>query len=180
MTICLIGSYCVRISRNIVFTGILFSLLGVGQVCISKTVSIRLEGHPIYVFNGLPKTEGWGEDLFASRTQLARVVIMEKEIPSGVEVFPYERVSKFIDEAKYLALSVCYCRHEKELLDKSCGKSKDVCLQFGPFARYVVERGFGREITKDEAYRVLDKAEEEGLVHLSDNSQKHINFICNC
>jgi Pyruvate/2-oxoacid:ferredoxin oxidoreductase delta subunit len=105
---------------------------------------------------------------------------MEKEIPSGVEVFPYEKVSKFIEQAEYLSLSVCYCRHEKELLGKSCGKSKDVCIQFGPFAKYVVERDFGRKITKEEAYKILDKAEEEGLVHLSDNSQKRINFICNC
>ena len=123
---------------------------------------------------------GWADDLFSSKTQMARVIVMEKEIPGGVEVFPYEKVSKFIDDADYLALSVCYCRHEKELLDKSCGRAKDVCLQFGRFARYVVERGFGREITKEEAYKVLDKSEEEGLVHLSDNSQKRINFICNC
>jgi len=123
---------------------------------------------------------GWADDLFASKTQMARVVMMEKEIPSGVEVFPYEKVSKFIEETDFLAQAVCYCRHEKELLDKSCGRSKDVCLQFGPFARFVVERGFGREITREEAYKLLDKSEEEGLVHLSDNSQKHINFICNC
>ena len=31
--------------------------------CLAKTVTIRLEGHPIYVFNGLPKPNGWGEDL---------------------------------------------------------------------------------------------------------------------
>lgn len=123
---------------------------------------------------------GWAEDLFASKTQLARVVIMEQEIPSGVEVFPYEKVSKFIDESDYLALSVCYCRHEKELLGKSCGRPKDTCLTFGRFAKYVVERGFGRHITKQEAYKILDMSEAEGLVHLSDNNQNRINFICNC
>jgi Pyruvate/2-oxoacid:ferredoxin oxidoreductase delta subunit len=125
-------------------------------------------------------TSGWGENMFSSKTQMARVLVMEKEIPSGVQVFPYEMVSKFIEEADYLALATCYCRHEMELLGKSCGRSKDVCLQFGPFAKFVVERGFGRRITKDEAYKVLDKSEQEGLVHLSDNTQKHINFICNC
>jgi NAD-dependent dihydropyrimidine dehydrogenase PreA subunit len=123
---------------------------------------------------------GWAEDLFASKTQLARIIVMEKEIPSGVEVFPYERVSKFIQESDDIALSVCYCRHEMELLGKSCGRPKDTCLTFGPFARYAVERGFGRTITKEEAYKALDRSEEEGLVHLSDNTQKRINFICNC
>jgi NAD-dependent dihydropyrimidine dehydrogenase PreA subunit len=123
---------------------------------------------------------GWAEDLFASKTQMARVVVMEKEIPGGAEIFPYEKVSKFIEQADFLSASVCYCRHEKELLGKSCGRTKDVCMQFGPFAKFVVERDFGREITKQEAYKMLDKAEEEGLVHLSDNSQNRINFICNC
>jgi len=131
------------------------------------------------MFHKLYET-GWAKDLFASKTQMARVVVIEQEIPRGVEVFPYECVSKFIDEADYLALAICYCRHEMELLGKSCGRSKDVCLQFGPFARYVVERGFGRRITKEEAYAALKKSEEEGLVHLSDNNQKRINFICNC
>ncbi len=131
------------------------------------------------LFEGMYHT-GWAEDLFSSKTQLARVVVMEKEIPSGVEVFPYELVSKFIKEADYIALSICYCRHEMELLGKSCGRRKDTCLTFGPFARYVVERGFGRKITQEEAFKVLNLAEEEGLVHLSDNNQKRINFICNC
>ncbi len=123
---------------------------------------------------------GWAEDLFGSDTQLARVIIMEKEIPGGIEVFPYERVSKFIEEADYLALSTCYCRHEMELLAKSCGAPKDTCLTFGPFARYAVERDFGRQITKEEAYEVLRKSENAGLVHVSDNTQKRVNFICNC
>jgi Pyruvate/2-oxoacid:ferredoxin oxidoreductase delta subunit len=132
-----------------------------------------------HIFEDMYET-GWAEDLFASKTQLARVVIMEQEIPSGVEVFPYEKVSKFIEDSDYHALSVCYCRHEKELLDKSCGRPKDTCLTFGRFAKYVVERGFGRQITKEEAYKILDMSEAEGLVHLSDNNQKRINFICNC
>ncbi|MBI4830845.1 MAG: (Fe-S)-binding protein, partial [Candidatus Lindowbacteria bacterium] len=123
---------------------------------------------------------GWAEDLFASRTQMARVIVMEKEIPTGVEVFPYERVSKFIQDADDIALSTCYCRHEKELLGASCGRPKDTCLTFGAFSRFAVERGFGRKITKEEAYKVLDRSEEAGLVHLSDNTQKRINFICNC
>lgn len=33
------------------------------QLVFAKTVSVRLDGHPIYIFNGLPKIEGWGEDL---------------------------------------------------------------------------------------------------------------------
>jgi alpha-galactosidase len=31
--------------------------------CFGETVSVRLEGHPITIFNGIPKIQGWGEDL---------------------------------------------------------------------------------------------------------------------
>lgn len=42
--------------------------LGYADVCLAKTIKVRLEGHPIYVFNGLPKPEGWGEDLVYQAT----------------------------------------------------------------------------------------------------------------
>jgi ferredoxin len=38
----------------------------------------------------------------------------------------------------------------------------------------------GRVISKEEAYRVLAKAEEEALVHLTWNMQDGLFFICNC
>jgi NAD-dependent dihydropyrimidine dehydrogenase PreA subunit len=35
-------------------------------------------------------------------------------------------------------------------------------------------------VSKEEAMRILDKAEEAGLVHMSRNTTEEIEFLCNC
>lgn len=124
--------------------------------------------------------EGWGETSFTSKTALARVMTVEEEIPRGEEVLPYEKVSEFIKDSTYMALTTCFCRHEAELLGRSCGAPKDVCMCFGPFAEFLVERGFARKASREEVLDALDRAEKAGLVHVTDNIQEKINFICNC
>ena len=40
-----------------------FTCLNISSACFGETVSVRLEGHSIKIFNGIPKILGWGEDL---------------------------------------------------------------------------------------------------------------------
>lgn len=110
----------------------------------------------------------------------ARVISVEAEIPAGIEIHPYDRVSEYISSADHIAVSVCYCRHHGELLGRPCDKPKEACLIFGPQAKFIDERGFGRLISKEEAIEVLDRCEDAGLVHCSTNISKYIDFICNC
>ena len=53
-------------------------------------------------------------------------------------------------------------------------------MAFGPIAKFIAERGFGRLISKEEALKVLDRAEKAGLVHCSSNTGEYIDYICNC
>ena len=109
-----------------------------------------------------------------------RVIPVEKEIPVGVEIHPFNRVSEYVGKADYIAVSTCYCRHHGELLGHPCDKPKDVCLTFGPMARFIAGRGFGRGLSREEALQVLDRAEKAGLMHCSSNVGKYIDVICNC
>jgi ferredoxin len=111
---------------------------------------------------------------------MARVITVEKEIPATFEIHTYDKVSEYIDKAEYIAVGTCYCRHHGELLGRPCTKPKDVCMGFGPDARYIAERKFGRLITKEEARAILRRTEEAGLVHCSSNMSKYIQFVCNC
>lgn len=125
--------------------------------------------------------EGWGEKTFTStRTAIARVMVIEEEIPRGEEILPYEKVSEFIKDSTYMAITNCFCRHEAELLGRSCGAPKEVCMAFGPFAEYLVNRGYARKASSEDMLDALKESEEAGLVHMSDNIQEKINFICNC
>lgn len=124
--------------------------------------------------------EGMAKAMGNTRTGYARVIPVEREISTAMEIYPYERVSQFIREGETFALATCYCRHEKELLGHACDAPKDVCMVFGPFATFAVERGFARAASRDEMAAALDRAEEHGLVHVSDNVADRINFLCNC
>jgi len=83
----------------------------------------------------------------------ARVITVEQEIPSGVEIFPYDKLSEYIAKSDDIAACTCYCRHHGELVGKPCNKSKDVCMVLGKQARYVIKRGFGKPVSKVEALR---------------------------
>ena len=61
-----------------------------------------------------------------------------------------------------------------------CGASHDNCLAFGEGAIFVADRKMGRLIDKAEALRIVQRAEEEGLVHCSANTSEELAFICNC
>ncbi|MCP4756108.1 MAG: 4Fe-4S dicluster domain-containing protein [Proteobacteria bacterium] len=121
-----------------------------------------------------------GEAPKGPNVHFARVIPIEKTVTPEMEVFPYEEARRYIDQADTITVSVCYCRHERRLLDHGCEYPDDVCLQFGSFARFVKERGFGREITHEEAHRIMVKSSEAGLIATSSNTREKIDFICNC
>jgi len=120
--------------------------------------------------------EALGASFAGQPTPLMRVVAVEKSITAQDRIHPYEEVKNFINNANYIAVTKCACRVS---VDK-CDKPKEVCLVFGEMAEFLVERGFARQISKEEGMKVLDLAEESGLVHTSNNSADRANLICNC
>lgn len=120
--------------------------------------------------------EALGASFSGDPTPLMRVVAVEKSITAQDRIHPYEEVKNFINDANYIALTKCACR----VSTAKCDKPKEVCLIFGEAAEFLVERGFARQISKEEGMKVLDQAEEAGLVHTSNNSADRANLICNC
>jgi Pyruvate/2-oxoacid:ferredoxin oxidoreductase delta subunit len=110
-----------------------------------------------------------------------RVITVDRTISANNKIHTYDQVRTYIDQYRPLAVSTCYCRHQAKLIDESghCGNPDDVCLQFGRGASFVIERGMGREISRDEAMDILDRSEKAGLVHCTNNRQD-IDFLCNC
>jgi Fe-S-cluster-containing hydrogenase component 2 len=121
-------------------------------------------------------SEALGASFAGNPTPLMRVVAVEKSIKAENRVHPYEEVRNFITGAKYIALADCACR----VSVGKCDKPKDTCLIFDSAAEFLVERGFARRISAEEGIKVLDRAEEAGLVHTSNNSADRANLICNC
>ena len=110
-----------------------------------------------------------------------RVISVEKEIDSGYQVQPYDFLARYIDSADCIALSICFCHHFEEMKgNHCCDKPKEVCFNFGRVGRNNINRGFAREITREEAHRIMKMSEEFGLVHCASNTGKYIDAICNC
>lgn len=120
--------------------------------------------------------EALGNEFAASETPLARVIPVERSLDARVEVFPYEVISTMMSRAKVFGLSQCACR----VSVGACQKPRDVCLTFDRFAQFLIERKLAREISSREAEDALDRSEEAGLVHTTNNSQDRLNFLCNC
>jgi electron transport complex protein RnfB len=109
-----------------------------------------------------------------------RVIPVEEGIDGSTEIQPYEKVSQIIESQTRFAVADCICRKEAEMLGKGCDKLMEACMSFGPSADFYIENGIGREISKEEAKKILLKAEEDGLIHCSTNSAGNKVFICNC
>ncbi len=111
----------------------------------------------------------------------SRVIPVGRKIQAGSTIHTYDQVISYIEECDPLAVATCYCRHQARLLDESdhCGNPDEVCLQLGAGAQFVIDRGMGRRVGKEEAKDIVRRAEEAGLVHATLNRQK-IDFLCNC
>ena len=110
----------------------------------------------------------------------SRVIPIYEKLTPETEVLPYEILTNYLDTVDTICVSFCYCRHEGELLGNPCTKPKENCFNFGPFAKFLAERGFGRLVDRTEAKKIIKEAEEAGLVHCASNTSETISFLCNC
>ncbi|MFH2130865.1 MAG: 4Fe-4S binding protein [bacterium] len=105
-----------------------------------------------------------------------RVVPVDVVIQPDLQVAYFDDVRQIVEKARNLAVTACTCR----VVDGSCGKSLEVCIQVDKAADYALERGSGRQLTKAETLEMLKQCAQEGLVHVVGNSRGLGHIICNC
>ena len=112
---------------------------------------------------------------------ITRVIPVDRTIEAGNTVHTYDQVSTYIDKNETIGVGTCYCRQAAKLVGQDThDMPMEVCMWFGNMAEYAIERLGARKMTSSEAKKVLDTAEEAGLVHMSRNTTEDVNFICNC
>ena len=126
----------------------------------------------------------FSKELFGSKTPLGRIIPIEKSVNiTSPEIAPYERISEIIKSRSLITVGHCPCRMLRKLEDRGCNHSLETCLHYGDWAEYMIKRGFGREVSKDEALNIITKTEEEGLIHIVENHQDgkgDISATCCC
>ncbi len=118
--------------------------------------------------------------LLREQPAVHRVIPIGEAIPVGIDIFPYERASELIENAKSWGVRDCICRVQQRLVGKGCDRPVEVCLVFAPVEGVFDHSSIDRAITKDEALRILRQAEEAGLVHSTSNYRTGLDYICNC
>jgi len=130
--------------------------------------------------------EDFVKDLFfATETQLGRVYVQEPVLTNENTnyILDYERATHIIEEAEYIGLGLCYCRHKMMHAGHPCeiDAPLDVCLTFDNVARSLAEHNdYAKLISQEEAKDVLERSYEHNLVQIGENVREHPAFICNC
>ena len=122
----------------------------------------------------------FGMSLSRLKTQQLRVIPVDSAIQSSIGVERYNRIRELVKEQKVISVSECICRKEQGLLGKECKRPKETCLGFGEFGQFYIDNGWARPIQTDEALRILDQAEEAGLVLSPSNSRELASVCCCC
>ncbi len=107
---------------------------------------------------------------------IMRVIPVNESVEPQSQVLPYDDAIKLIESANVISVTNCSCR----VIDGTCDKPMEVCMQVNRAAEYNIERGTGREISQKEAIDILAQSREAGLVHTVDNRQSVGHVICNC
>ncbi len=94
-------------------------------------------------------------------------------------VAPYEDVKALIKNQDRIALTRCFCALQQKHMGSDCNQPLEVCFLLGFYADYYIEHGWGRKVSQEEALKVLDLAEEAGLVHQIPDTHDP-GAICNC
>ncbi|MBU5486031.1 FAD-dependent oxidoreductase [Clostridium sp. MSJ-11] len=126
-----------------------------------------------------PKTAG----NFPVGVGLMRVIPIEHAIQGETRRASYEEVSKYLNDNEIFTVSDCSCRITREVMGEGCGHLKeDMCIQMGHAAEYYIRTKRGRQITREEAFEIIRKAEENGLMHQIPNLDGFgkTHAICNC
>lgn len=119
------------------------------------------------------------KDMFKNKTQQLRVVPVSKSISTDMNVMDYEEAENIIKAQSKIIVAPCICRKEHEIMGKGCDKPQETCFVFSGGAYLYESRNIGREVTQEEALKILHGGIEKGLVVQPSNAKKPIN-ICLC
>ena len=123
--------------------------------------------------------EAFRDEFVSTKINQLRTVPVEKSVIPDHNIATYDELKPIFEVAAQIAVSPCICHKGYQLLDKACDAMPERCFTIGNSASNAVNRGYGRFITKEEAFKILDQAQEEGLV-LQPGNSKQPSYICCC
>ena len=114
---------------------------------------------------------------------LMRVIPVQSAIENNSRKASYDEVARLVEDAWAISVGPCSCRRARRLMGEGCGHlEEDMCMYLNDNAVNYSETGSHRLISKEEAYEILRRAEQNGLVHELNVTPGYedTTAICNC
>ncbi|MBU4315849.1 MAG: 4Fe-4S binding protein [Proteobacteria bacterium] len=108
-----------------------------------------------------------------------RVLPVNESIEATNQIASYDDVYEILKKEELIAVADCACRVQKKVFDRACDSPMEACIMVGPMADYYLDNKMGREITLDEAMRIIRACRDAGLVTQTQSATRPF-MICNC
>lgn len=101
----------------------------------------------------------------------------ENALPNDT-VMLLSEVEEMINAASEIVVQPCDCRK----LGENCKRPVETCIWLDEGAHQSLERGHGRKLTREEAIKLIRRADNKGLMHTADSEwrERGLHAICNC
>lgn len=112
-----------------------------------------------------------------------RVMPVMSAIENNSRTASYDEIATLIEKATAISVGPCSCRRSRRLMGEGCGHlEEDMCMYLNDNAINFSKVGAHRLVSKEEAYEILKRAEDNGLVHEINQTDgfEDTTAICNC
>ncbi len=131
---------------------------------------------------GPPREERIAARIAAGLRGTSGIIPRWKSIKDIPGVLPAEDIREILKANDAFAVLHCACR--KRYKERKCGVPEELCLVVGRTALYNIDRGAGRQLTRQEALDLINnETVKYPVVHVGTRTDDPKNFrgvICNC
>jgi ferredoxin len=125
--------------------------------------------------------EGYLDELASTKINQLRTIPVEESITVDHNVASYDQLENLLENASRISVMPCVCRKGQDLIGEPCKQTdmRELCFVLNDSVEHVLELGWGREITKEEARAIFKKVQEDGLI-IQPGNVLDPSYICCC
>jgi electron transport complex protein RnfB len=124
---------------------------------------------------------GYSTERVSTAPPFIKYLPMGQIIMSNPMAYPSDKLEEIFSRYSTFGVTLCQCRITEEVIGRSCGRPKEVCMAMGPVAEKSIRAGRLRRIDLKEALAIKAEAEASGLVTWMDcQDPKNGGSSCSC
>lgn len=126
--------------------------------------------------------DGFADAFLGVKTKQMRTIPVNINVEVEFLIGSYDSARTIIENSPGpFGVMNCVCRQARQKMGEKCRQTSilETCFTLGDSARFMMEKGVAREISRDEMTSLITRAEREGMV-LQPANTKTPDFICCC